>query len=80
MHVPCLVCNDEASGFHYGVNSCEGCKVHMSVRVHVPFLGRQFPFRDSSVDASPKACLIVVTMWVLAKSLRSVATPANTVG
>ncbi|CAF3686737.1 unnamed protein product [Adineta steineri] len=26
VHVPCLVCGDEASGFHYGVNSCEGCK------------------------------------------------------
>lgn len=27
VNVPCLVCGDEASGFHYGVNSCEGCKV-----------------------------------------------------
>lgn len=23
---PCVVCNDRASGFHYGVSSCEGCK------------------------------------------------------
>ena len=23
----CCVCGDEASGFHYGVDSCEGCKV-----------------------------------------------------
>lgn len=23
----CSVCNDDASGFHYGVDSCEGCKV-----------------------------------------------------
>jgi len=30
VHVPCLVCGDEASGFHYGVNSCEGCKVNFS--------------------------------------------------
>ena len=27
---PCRVCGGEASGFHYGVDSCEGCKVRMS--------------------------------------------------
>ena len=25
----CKVCSDEASGFHYGVDSCEGCKVNI---------------------------------------------------
>ena len=26
-YVPCKVCGDRASGYHYGVTSCEGCKV-----------------------------------------------------
>lgn len=27
----CLVCNDKASGLHYGVLACEGCKVRIDV-------------------------------------------------
>ena len=26
-HILCRVCGDKSSGFHYGVFSCEGCKV-----------------------------------------------------
>ena len=26
-HPPCLICHGKASGTHYGVNSCEACKV-----------------------------------------------------
>ena len=24
---PCRVCGEQAAGFHYGVNTCEACKV-----------------------------------------------------
>ena len=29
--VLCKVCGDIANGIHFGVNTCEGCKVHQIV-------------------------------------------------
>ena len=26
---PCRICGEKASGFHYGANTCEACKVYI---------------------------------------------------
>ena len=35
-HILCRVCGDKSSGFHYGVFSCEGCKVLYCTRTLAP--------------------------------------------
>ncbi|KAL2730942.1 nuclear hormone receptor E75-like isoform X3 [Vespula squamosa] len=35
--VLCRVCGDKASGFHYGVHSCEGCKDYFRGTLSSPF-------------------------------------------
>lgn len=35
LNLECRVCSDKASGFHYGVHACEGCKVRVRVVVNV---------------------------------------------
>ena len=46
---PCRVCGEKASGFHYGVNTCEACKVRilvMYVLSLTPDVGYMVEFRS----------------------------------
>lgn len=60
--VMCKVCDDYANGVHFGVTSCEGCKVSISIQsfytYHHPYA--LYP-EESNYRTSLKMC---IRLWL----------------
>lgn len=63
MAIECRVCSDKASGFHYGVHACEGCKVGCPPQLH--HQQQQQEKNLSSFQAHIPLSLLATSMWKL---------------
>lgn len=62
LSLECRVCSDKASGFHYGVHACEGCKVRRSedsphARARLSKSGGRGPYVDVNINTDSAVSL-----------------------
>ena len=57
---PCRICLDKASGFHYGLNTCEACKV--SIMTFSRYL-RYFIYIYMGGGGGGASCCLCVCSW-----------------
>lgn len=68
--IPCKICGDKSSGIHYGVITCEGCKVS-SKRLKLRVIGMHVCIKDrraeegktGKIEEVKKSCLPGKIIW-----------------